>query len=378
MSNKFKFESDSQDHVAEMFRNAQVEVKRVIDSDRKVCAEIVVNDSHTHRFAHTSRVSKALADSMTPDQLAERLNGGHYFFVDEHLVEWRDRQYPGFVHSDDTIQAFMNIIGVMDMQSMPAHRRASMERRVKRSSGDVAPLALRRVWADHEIEIPFYHEGGQFTSSIGFEWSPFTHFVSGTFDLVRQICSNGMVGTSNFMNIRVPVQNRWEEHMTIAATQLGNKVNDRVIHRIGAMSSERASLADCMTLMDHASARLGSADVTSMVEREHLNQIYHALNPREHLSDVYRESVFDNKALAAQQPSHLTRLDMYNVATELVTHYPETSDSSSFALHRMANNMLLPNEGNGSVDARKRALAGGRAQLAGFSDPDRAFFGDLS
>lgn len=372
--NKFKFLTADQDHVAELVRNAHVETRRVIDHGRHVCAEIVVNGEHTHRFAHTSRVSKALANEMTPAQLSERLSGGQYFFVDDHLVDWRDQHYTGFVHTDDTIKAFMDTIGISTLDDMSVHRRRMVMSQIARSSGDVSPVQLRRTWTDHDIEVPGYQEGGHFTSSVGFEWSPFVHFVTGSFDLVRQICTNGMVGIANFLNVRVPVQNRWSEHLEIAAAQLTNNVTAQVSNRVLAMGKERASLAECMLAADHAHARQ-SGGITTAHDLQRLSNIQHACDPRVHLSQVYQPAVFENNAVAAQQPGHLTRLDVYNVVTELATHYPDTKDSSSRALHRQANAMMFPL--NEAVDPRKTSLVGGRATLAGFSDPDRAFFGSL-
>ena len=95
--------------VHQLIKNAQVRVNVVRDEKRRDCAEIIVNDQYHHQFNANSRVSKHL-DVMTAEQLQTRLSGGSYFFVEDELVDWRDGHYNGFVHSDQMINDYMDLL----------------------------------------------------------------------------------------------------------------------------------------------------------------------------------------------------------------------------------------------------------------------------
>ena len=100
----------------EMIRNANVEVEQRFNSKNFPVADIVVDGKHHHRFDAKSRVSKNL-EIMTPDDMQQRLTGGHFFFANGQLLDFRDGQYQGFVHSDDSINKLIEVIGYEDGQS---------------------------------------------------------------------------------------------------------------------------------------------------------------------------------------------------------------------------------------------------------------------
>jgi hypothetical protein len=81
--------------------------------------------------------------------------------------------------------------------------------------------------------------------------------------------------------------------------------------------------------------------------------------------------VFSDTRLAAQLPAHLSVYDVYNMATELASHTGEGGTSTQHGLHKMANSMLIDRE-DISVRASRFETP---VALAGFSDPDSAFFG---
>lgn len=351
-----------------LIRNAHVDVKKVIQHEgghRRVFADVTVNGEHNHRFPHTSRISKHL-DLMDESDLAKRLTGGSFFFVEDELVDFRDGQYNGFVHDDAAVGVFMDILGYQRKAELPfAH--------IRKDDADTSKIILRKVWNDAEIQVPGYQHGGDFKSQLSFVWNPYVKTINSAFDLVRLICTNGMVGVTSFLNTKVPLFNRWEEHLDIAARQIQNKVNHVVIDRMQSMSMERASVADCQLLEQHAFDRLYAGGEKDEGERERLFSIMAAVNPRNHLSDVYQPAVFDSRDMGAQLPAHLSTFDAFNIATELRSHTAQTRKSSDFALDKFANGILFDREDNFVASASRYTTR----STASFASPERAFYGDM-
>ena len=349
-------------------RNANVKVNHVIDDKKKNVVEIVVNDQFHHRFPSTSRVSKHL-DVMTPVELEQRMNGGQYFFIGDQMVDFRGADYDGFVHSDSSIDKFMDILG---FENRAAQRFAHTRKRSGSESN--SDILLRKSWSKNEINVPGYQQGGEFHSELSFLWNPFVKTIDSSFDLVRLICTNGMVGKTSFLNTKIPLVNRFEEHLEIANRQIQNKVNHIVSNRIQNMSTERATLGDCLTLQSHVSERLQSTpEDRAASETQRLMNLLTAVSPKRHLSHVYTDSVFDNKNLASQLPAHLSTFDVYNIATELRSHTSQTGKSSDAALDRISNELLFDRDGSKAVGQSKFAAP----RLSPFSSAERAFFGEV-
>lgn len=348
----------------ELVRNAHVEVKQGEDNKHRPLALITVDGKYKHTFPHTSRVSKHL-EMMTPDDLSHRLSGGNFFFVENQLVDFRDGSYHGFVHDDNTVNVFMDVLGYQYRNGLKLAHIA------KKSTDEDSPIVLRKIWDRSEISVPGYQSGGDFNSVLSFTWNPFVKTVNTMFDLVRLICTNGMVGLTSFLNTRVPVMNRWEEHLDIAARQIQHKVNNVVISRVQQMTLERASVGDCLLLEEHVLNRIQHAELDDV---DRLYNILGAISPKEHLGDVYRDNVFLNKNLAAQLPAHLSGFDVFNIATELRTHTNPSSKSSDNALDRFANGILFDREDNYNASAKRLNAP----RIAAFSDPETAFFGKVA
>ena len=347
-----------------LIRDAHVSVIRRNDEKKRPQAVVTVEGQYEHVFPHNSRVSKHL-DMMEPALLAERLTGGDFFFIEDQLIDFRDGSYNGFVHSDKTIDVFMDILGYQYKQELK-----QLTHRQKKHEDDVSSkIILRAEWNKNEINVPGYAKGADFNSILSFQWNPFVKAINSNFDLVRQICTNGMIGLTSFLNTKVPLFNRWEDHLDIAATQIQNKVNAIVIQRIQQMVNERASVGDCILLEDHASTRY-MATIDGQ-ERIRLMNIMNAVSPRAQLSGVYRDSVFEDKNLAAQLPAHLSNFDVFNIATELRTHTESTKKSSDFALDKFANSVLFDREDNYSAGAQQSSAP----RIAAFASPELAFFG---
>lgn len=347
-----------------LIRGADVKLTHVVNDKKQNVAEIIVDGKFSHRFSSKSRVSKHL-DVMAPADLEARLNGGTFFFVDDEMVDFRDASYNGFIQSEATIEKFMDLLGYQHKSDLPRHRGRI------RTDDEGSNIVLRKVWDKSEIQVPGYAMGGEFTSELSFVWNPFVKTINSAFDLVRLVCTNGMIGLTSFLNTKIPLENRWEEHLDIATRQIQNKVNNIVIERMKSMATERASVADCLLLEQHAFERLISGHGKSPEERERLKAIVSAVAPKFHLHNTYRDGVFADKALAAQLPGHLTNIDVFNIATELRSHTQESSKSSDNALDRMSNSILFDRNEN-SVAAGSRYTV---KPTSSFADPSRAFYG---
>jgi hypothetical protein len=356
-----------------LLRNANVEVHHHIAERGKNVAVITVADNKGERFQHrfpaSSRVSKHL-DVMTAKDLQERMTGGMYFFIGDQMVDFRDGMYDGFVHSDETIKVFMKLLGYQMRIDLPLHRSSARKRQDGEGNDDIL---LRSVWSNGEITVPGYQKGADFNSQLSFMWNPFTKTLNSSFDLIRLICSNGMVGVASFLNTKVPLFNRWEDHLDIASTQIQNKVNSIVTSRIDIMARKNASVGDCLLLQEHVHDRLHSKGSLVDGDRERLLRLMAAVSPSVHLSDRYRDTVFSDRNLAYQLPAHLTQFDAFNIATEVRTHTQPTPKSSDNALDKFANGMLFDDQRSFALVASRM----GAVKTAAFSDPERAFYGQL-
>lgn len=355
----------------ELLRNAPVKAS-AIEFNKKMFARIEIDGKYEHTFDSKSRVSKAL-QVMSPDALTERLTGGHYFFVNGQLVDFRDRMYNGFVHTDEAIAQLADVIGFTDANSNSI---GTGIRSFKRNT--VAnSILLGTVWSHNEITVPGYRSGGEFNSQLVFVWNPFVHTINSMFQLVRLICSNGMVGLTDFLNTKIPLQNRWREHLDIASRQIQHKMEEITQSRFAAMSTERASVAECEQITSHAHARLKAhAEQKVFLTDDEVNtlQTIQTLSDcRTQLRDVLRTDVFNDKRLAAHVPSHLTTFDVYNMATEMRSHTTESPESTNFALDRIANGLLFDHKGLTGVVSQFAH----KERVATFSDPEVAFFGKL-
>lgn len=342
---------------AVLCRDAAVKLTASQNDKNEAVAVVEVDGRFQHRFDASSRVSKAL-ETTPVAALEDRLNGGQFFFVNDQLVDFRDGRYRGFIHEEDAIEAMLRTIGVE--QGSPGRRSTQTSRDVR----------LGKTWSEHAFDIPMYNEGGHFNSRLAFNWNPFVRTVNSSFDIVRMVCTNGMVGLTNFLNTRIPLENRWEEHLEIANKQIQNKIDSIMQRRLAEMGRDRATVAELLTLADHITKR--SEMTENAYARERLSKISRAVSPEFHLRDVYKDSVFEDRRLAAQLPGHLTEFDAYNIATEIRSHTTEGGGSSDHALDRAANNLVFARRDH-SFDAARF----GAAPLASFSDADTAFFGEV-
>lgn len=366
----------------EMIRDAHVEVRDIIDFDvnklgnrvKRHQAEVSINGGQfTHRFPHTSRVSKHL-ELMAPKDLAERMSGGSFFFVEGALSDWRDGLYDGFMHTDEAIGHLMKTIGVTHQSELALHlrtRNVGNSTQVRRSD-DRSEFQLRRLWDKSEIVCPNYSDGGVFSSQLSFQWNPYTHHVQTAFDLVRQICTNGAVGLTSLVNMRVPVINNWEAHLDIAATQIQRKVGSIVKSRVDMLATNRADINTLTLLAKHARDRSQVKGIDlSLADR--LATIQHIADPARHLSNTYQGRVFGDSAISARLPGHLSMFDAWNIATEMRTHYDAADNSSNHALDKIANGLMF----DAQPVRHEWVSSHVTDKECAFSNPDQAFFGQM-
>lgn len=323
---------------------------------------IGVNDKYTHDFDPKSRISKALTVA-TPEAIQNRLNGGSFFFVENELMDFRDSSYRGFVHDNSAIDSLMEVLGYSSKLS-------GFGRKLNTQSKN---FMLGRTWNEHEITVPAYDDGGVFSSRLAFTWNPFHQNVKSFFELIRLICTNGMVGYTSFLNSNIPLVNRWQDHLNIATMQIQNKVENKVAHRLEEMGNERASVADLSLLANHVHERLNASSMGSD-EHTRLKNIFQVVHPMFHLFDHYKPTVFENQNLAAQLPGHLTSFDAWNVATEVSSHTNDAGKSTDAGLQKFANELVFSESNN----VQSRSARFESPPVSAFSDPERAFFGEVS
>lgn len=352
-----------------MYRNANVSLRPVYDEQGNTLASIEIDNVVEHTFPASSRISKSLSFGTSTEslklatqQLQDRLTGGDYFVVNDQLIDFRDSLYPGFVHEDASIERLFSVIGVSEQN---LGWRAGM----RQNTTHGAEVMLTNRHSSVPMELKNLGMGGQFDLSILFSWSPFTSFVRGAIELTRLVCANGMVSTTDLINSRVPLINRWEEHLGIANVHLQNQAQALFSSRLEEMTRERATVSTLKLISKHASLRASESTIPAEVLR--LQKIDQVTNPAVHLRDYYTDDVFENTNIAAQVPGHLTLFDAWNCITEMSSHTNANNNSTTGSLHMLANKLIFPNtdERNSTKFFNTTPL------LSAFSDPDVAFFG---
>lgn len=345
----------------DLIRNADVEVVEHRNTRNHKVASITVNGKFEHQFDANSRVSRAL-DTMTASDLSERFKGGTYFFVGPTLVDFRDAHYNGFIQDDASIASLVRVIGIQNKNGISTHLQDNLTSR---------HFVLGCSWDASQFYIDQLAGDGTFENELLFGWSPFNKDVSSAFMLKQTSTGNSIRGMSSFLRKRIPLINRWEEHLDIACKQLQVRINSEVKRRFEKMVIERASVQELMLISEHAKCRLDKGpNMIGSAAEVRLRRIHHAANPILHTNKVYKESVFTDMRLAAQRKGHLTVFDAYNLSTEIRTHTNECDGSSTLALDRFANDLIFNHHDLTQYGARWEA-----PKAAVFKDTESAFFG---
>lgn len=344
-----------------LLRNARVGVTKSIDSKNHPVATITVNETFEHGFPSTSRVSRAL-ETMTAQDLQDRLMGGTFFFVGKQLVDYRDGFYNGFIQDDTSIASLVRVIGIQEKHAISTHLQDNLVTK---------KYVLGARWDANQFVVPGFKAAGDFENELLFGWSPFNKDVNSAFMLKQQSTGNVLRGMASFLKKRIPLMNRWEEHLDIACKQLQVRIESEVKRRLVSMNSERASIQELQLVYDHAKTRLDKG--TSMkgsATADRLQKIMHAANPVLHSNKVYREQVFSDMRLAAQRKGHLSVFDTYTLATEIRTHSPEVDGSSNLAMDRFANDLVFNHTDLTQYGARYEG-----SKVSAFDNVEQAFYG---
>lgn len=348
----------------EMIRNADVQLDAEHLGKNKYSAIITVNDKYQHEFDVNSRISKALS-FVSINEMNKRLNGGHFFFVDDQLVDFRDGKYKGFVHSDQTINKFVNNIGITTKDD----DNLIISNKILKGNSQAQDILLGSQWSNYSVELESLGLCNHFTSGLWFKWNPFAYAVGTSFLITRMICGN-VLDVS--FNRKVPVENRWEEHLNIANKQMQNKMNNYMSKRFAQMVNERSTVNETILLTNHLVERLNrNVFHKDSDQYDRLKNIKNIIDPMKHLNGVYKDSVFDDMNIASRMPSHLTSFDLFNLATEIRTHTEATQKSTDNALNDVATNVLFRKE---DITQYEHTI---QPRLSSFSDPEMAFYGEV-
>lgn len=346
----------------ELIRNAKVRVTASRNSKNFPVATIVVNNTYKHTFDAESRVSRNL-ETMDVSALESLMSGGTYFFVEGQLVDFRYGNYAGFVHEDESIRQLVKVIGIVEAKELSTRLQDNLT---------TNNFSLGKSWSKNQIHVPEYNDGGEFKSELLFSWNPFVKTVNSAFMLWRLICENGMRGVTSFLNTKIPLINRWEEHLEIANAQIQNKVDGMVKRRLAGMGDQYATVAELQQIASHARNRF-ERTMQGEAAHDQLRNIIQIADPAMHLGNTYRENVFKDKRLGAQVPGHLSLFDAYNLATEIRTHTRATDGSSDLALDRMANDFIFNHE-----DLTQHSARFVKPRDASFDNHEKAFFGKVN
>ena len=318
----------------------------------------------SHSFPENSRVSRHL-QTMHVDEVQDRLRSGAFFFLEQNnkmeLVDFVLDAENRFIHSDTDINNLMTTIGVSPIE----HRRDTHLHGNTHNRG----LYLGSAFSAESLSIPELNRnamGGEFSSLLRFIWNPFQQHVNSAFELIRLICANGAIGIASFLNTKIPLMNQWENNLHIASRQIQALVQNKVDVRLRRMSDENVSVGVLLQLEQHMLKRLGNPEVEA-TDATMFRAMMNVVDPIAHLSDIYRPNVFEHAAIAQQVPGHLTKMDAWNIATEMNSHTEATADSSHFALSKIANDLMFTDR-----DYRVH-----RSIPSSFSTADQAFFGNV-
>ena len=319
-------------HGFKLIREGNVEIIRdETPQSKQPVATMIIDGEYEHQFPASSRVSRALADAHE-SQIEKRIQGGSFFLQNGQLVSFKDGNKKHFVHTDESIQALIDTIGYTTADEHLGGQNRLSTRKLK----------LQDVWSDVELEIPGYQTGNEFNSQLSFAWSPFEAHVSSVFRLIRLICTNGMTGTTNFLNTNIPLVNRWDEHLDMASKQIQNKVTGMMENRFNQMIHQHATVRDLQRVMDHITKRAKIDDNRhSQKVMDMMIGTAQMIDPKTNLGNQYLGSAFEDGRVGDRLASHISMHTLWNLITELSSHTVEGEGSTDFGLDRFANEILF-------------------------------------
>jgi len=364
----------------EMVRNAKVAGFSATSKGlytRKVL-KIIVNDKYEHRFRPSDKESEYL-EYARPEAVAERLNGGSFFFVGDKLIDYRSADYQGYIHDDRSINALAEHVG---LQSADSPRRGVVAPNPvfqrNRFRGLSNGIMLGGVHHEFDFNVESMGLGAAFDINLLFRWNPFREVVSSVLEVLRLICTNGMVGMSPLINSQIPLINKHKEHLAIAANQIEHRFVTIMKERLLEMVETRATVSDLKYVRDQAFARMRNAN-QSQAGLARLGQIGNIADPVTHLAGFYSPEDFMNEAKMKLLDGHLTEYDVWNMLTEIDSHSVDPDEATqgarqkhNSALQLRANKMLFDSVRLGRREQRNAALCG--VPLSKEGNHEEAFF----
>ena len=288
-----------------------------------------------------------LALGIDPDLLKPTFLGGRYFLVDDQIVDFRQAEAIKFEHTD---VALMNLVKAVGM---------SIDQKGK--------IYAKSITSNFEYEA-FQTAGGEFQIAQGFAWSPFSLDIQAALELLRVLCSNGLVVTDPIMNHKIPVMNGWEENLAIANDVIRHAFDHKVGPRIAALPTEMISMHDAMGLIDIIGGCIhGNGKRDLVYSHNDLVAIHEKLEPL-----VTPEVRAMQKNVLKFIPVPITAFDAMNVATECATHYLDPFSGPASKLSNFANNLLFSESRQKNLDVNLDSLV---MDTKVFSSADQAFHG---
>lgn len=309
----------------------QVELNKVTHKGNNY--ELVINGisvplNSRHAFSRTASLTST-------DKIESSLHRGH-FVIDtsgKHnvLKEYRDSSYVGFMQSQEFIDRFANDSTLLNR-------------------------------AKDSLELAEFGQGGQFDLSAGFTWSAFSKNLRTTVSIVRLICSNGLKARNKLFEREVPIINLFDHHLDIASRQLIDISKTHISKRLSNMAREHSYVKDVNLVKGHIDKRLNDDPSNSrLIKLSDVIDEYGSVNK------YYTKQSIVN-GIASSLPSPISRLDLYNIVTELNTHTHEILESTQSSLDRIGTSLMFPKELDGVVAERNVAKTT-------FGSPEKAFFG---
>lgn len=355
----------------EVKRKARVSAHQVFDKSGVATLELQFDDGRTHTFHHMSKEAEILelyGDDMK--HVASLFDGGTYVFHNDKLIDYRNSDYQGFIHTDDALAQLQQRVGLQvpsEIKSRSPARQMFNASRGRRNNG----VFLGGEWDKFDLAVPGLGAGGEFENRLLFRWSPFSPNIVSQLEVERLICNNGMVAMSPLLSYEVPVIDNWEDNLNVVTMQLKPRVNSVLTDRFAEMERALASVGDMTRVTRALQERRKGADVGLLSPQhvERLDKMIAVVDPTEdsQLCRKYRETVFKDLKTGDLAPGNMKQFDLYNILTEAATHTPAseaTANTTQMAINRLVFDEL----------SRAHQLTKNDIKLSDESDPTRAFF----
>jgi len=342
-----------------LIKDANVKA-RVLMVEGSPCLAIVIDGQFEHVFHYKSRESHYLR-VMNINTIENIFSGGHFFFFEDQLVDYRTFDYRGHIHNDDSVNELSEIIGAEDLKAATTY------------GGHVSPLFastrqhgktgvfLGGEWDNFDMTIKELGEGGEFTNRLIYKWSPFSSSVQASFEVERLICLNGMVAQSPLAVFNVPLINDWQENLNIATSQVKVRLNELLSKRFSDMTHSRASVDALFKASDLVSDAASIDDQDGTVRCANISRI---ITPKVSRIDMSK----DTENALRQLEGHISQFDLFNVLTEVSTHI-DMADDGRLSIQNQINRLVFD-------DVMAKSTVRGAVPLSSDSSPSRAFFGE--